>query len=93
MKKYGNLNDLLVDTNVMYEIRADGVDYLSKSIYRKIDRVIKKDFKRSYKLYLKIDKTRNKEYKKQVRANLRRLHPTLLTRFFKLFSKEEKKNK
>ena len=90
MKKYNNLNDLLVDTNIMYEIRADGVDYLSKGTYKKMDKVIKKDFKQSYKVYRKIDKIRNKTYNNQVNAEKKIKHPSIFTRFFALLKKKSK---
>lgn len=90
MKKYNNLNDLLVDTNIMYQIRADGVDYLSRGIYRKMDKVIKKDFKQSYKVYKKIDKIRNKTYNNQVSVEKKSKHPSLFTRFFAFSKKKDK---
>ena len=90
MKKYNNLNDLLVDTNIMYQIRADGVDYLSKGTYKKMDKVIKKDFKQSYKVYKQIDKIRSKTYNNQVNVEKNAKHPTLFTRFFALFKKKNK---
>lgn len=82
MEEYKELDDLLIKANELYGLRADGVDYLSRRAYNRMDKLILRDFKRCYKAFNRQDKLKAKQLKKKQAKQKKELYPTIFTRFF-----------
>ncbi|MBQ8749876.1 MAG: hypothetical protein IJZ29_05360 [Clostridia bacterium] len=104
MKYFKKLENLNSYYNFLYENQANCVDYLGKRYCRKVDRVIRKDYKRSLRLYKIQDKILYKKTKKSIKQSLfKRLFvkikqlfsniKRLISNFFNIFKKKKTKKK